>query len=159
MSERLRPILIAAAAAIAVAALGSSMTDIGPWYQGLRFPGWKPPDWLFGPAWTTIFALCALSAATAWRDARETAQREWMIGLFALNGFLNVLWSFLFFTARRPDWALIEVFALWFSILMLIGSLQRYSRPAAWMLVPYLAWVSFAAALNWAVVSMNAPFI
>lgn len=158
MIDRLRPILVAGAAAVAVAALGGSMTDIGPWYQSLRFPAWKPPDWLFGPAWTIIFALCALSAATAWRDAREPAQRDWMIGLFALNGFLNVLWSFLFFTAKRPDWALVEVFALWFSILLLIGTLQRYSRPAAWMLVPYLAWVTFAAALNWAIVSLNPSF-
>lgn len=153
-----KPILIALLAALLVATVGGTLTDIGPWYQSLQKPSWQPPDWLFGPAWTLIFALAAISAATAWRDAPRREDREWMIALFALNGFLNVLWSLLFFRLHRPDWALIEVGALWLSILVLILVLARYSRPAALLLLPYLAWVTFAAVLNWRVVQLNAPF-
>lgn len=149
------PVMVAAVAAILVASLGASVTDIGPWYQALRKPSWQPPDWLFGPAWTVIFACAALSAATAWRDARDDADREWLIGLFALNGFLNVLWSFLFFRMQRPDLALIEVGVFWLSILVLYLVVRPYSRTGSLWLLPYLAWVAFAAILNWAVVGLN----
>ncbi len=151
-------IAIAAAAAAFVATLGATMTELGPWYQNLRKPDWKPPDWLFGPGWTVIFALAALSAASAWRDAKERAQRDWILILFLANGSLNVLWSLLFFRAQRPDWSLIEVFFLWGSILVLIIYLARFSKQGAVLLVPYLAWVTFAGALNWSVVSLNGPF-
>ncbi len=155
---RLLPVIVAAGAAILVASVGATMTDIGPWYQGLAKPSWQPPDWLFGPAWTLIFSLAALSAVTAWRDAPDRAAREWMVGLFAVNGVLNILWSALFFRVRRPDWALVEVVFLWLSVLALILLLRRYSRPASLLLLPYLAWVAFAAVLNLAVVRLNAPF-
>ena len=108
-----KPVLVAAAVAIFIGVLGGTLTDTGPWYQNLRKPSWQPPDWLFGPAWTLIFALATVSAVYAWRDAQDRVQREWVIVLFALNGFLNVLWSTLFFALRRPDWALIEVAFLW----------------------------------------------
>jgi tryptophan-rich sensory protein len=155
---RLAPVAIAAAAAIAVAGVGALMTDLGPWYQSLRQPPWKPPDWLFGPAWTVIFALAAAAGVTAWRDAPDRASQERMLVLFALNGFLNVLWSLLFFRLHRPDWALVEVVFLWFSILLLIVVVGRYTKAAAALLAPYLAWVTFAAVLNRAVVELNAPF-
>jgi tryptophan-rich sensory protein len=112
MSERRgfwKPVLVAAAVAIFIAVLGGSLTDTGNWYQSLRKPSWQPPDWLFGPAWTLIFALATMSAVYAWRHAHDRRQRERVIGLFALNGFLNVLWSTLFFALRRPDWASVEV--------------------------------------------------
>jgi translocator protein len=151
--------MIAAVAAFAVAGLGALMTDLGPWYAHLRKPEWQPPDWLFGPAWTVIFALCALSGYLAWRNAPDRAGREWVIAVFALNGFLNVTWSALFFRLKRPDWALAEVALLWLSIVLLIVVVARYSRAAAALLVPYLAWVTFAAILNLAIVRLNGPFI
>lgn len=154
----LKPVLIAAAAAVFVGVLGGTLTDTGAWYQNLRKPSWQPPDWLFGPAWTIIFALATVSAVYAWRNAKDRAQRDWVIGLFALNGFLNVLWSTLFFKLRHPDWALLEVILLWLSILLPIVVFWRFSRPASLYLLPYLAWVTFAAILNLAVVRMNAPF-
>lgn len=153
-----KPVFVAALAAFMVAAIGTTVTDIGPWYQGLAKPSWQPPDWLFGPVWTIIFALAALSAATAWRDAPTREAREWVIVLFALNGFLNVLWSLLFFRLHRPDWSLMEVALLWLSIVLLIVVLRPISRTASNLLWPYLAWVSFAALLNWRVVELNAPF-
>ena len=153
-----KPVLVAAAVAIFIGALGGSLTDTGPWYQNLRKPSWQPPDWLFGPAWTLIFALATVSAAYAWRNAQNRVQRDWVIVLFALNGFLNVLWSTLFFAMQRPDWALIEVSFLWASILLPMIVFWRFAKPASLYLLPYLAWVSFAAFLNLTVVRLNAPF-
>jgi tryptophan-rich sensory protein len=153
-----KPIAVAAAVAIGIATIGGTLTDTGPWYQALKKPSWQPPDWLFGPAWTTIFALATMSAVSAWRAAKTRAQREWVIGLFALNGFLNVLWSMLFFALRRPDWALLEVVLLWLSILLPILVFWRLSRAASYYLLPYLAWVTFAAYLNLTIVRLNAPF-
>jgi tryptophan-rich sensory protein len=156
--EGRRPIVVAGLAALFVAVLGGTLTDIGPWYQNLAKPSWQPPDWIFGPAWTLIFALAAISAATAWRYAPRRETREWLVALFALNGFLNLLWSLLFFRMRRPDLAFIEVFLLWGSILVLILFLRRLSPTASLLLWPYLAWVTFAAVLNWAIVRLNGPF-
>jgi tryptophan-rich sensory protein len=152
------PSLVAAAAALLVAGLGATITELGPWYHGLRQPGWAPPDMAFGPAWTLIFALTALSGLTAWRSAAEQTTRESIIGLFALNGFLNLLWSFLFFRLQRPDWAAIEVLLLWASIGALMVACRQVSRTAAILLAPYLLWVTFAAVLNFEVVRLNAPF-
>jgi translocator protein len=153
-----KPVAIAAAVAIFIGVLGGTLTDTGLWYQSLLKPSWQPPDWLFGPAWTLIFALATASAVSAWRNAHDRVQREWVIGLFALNGFLNVLWSTLFFALKRPDWALIEVGFLWLSILLPMIVFWRFARPASLYLFPYLLWVSFAAFLNLTVVRLNAPF-
>ena len=152
-----KPVLIAAAAAVAVAVLGALMTDLGPWYRNLEQPPWKPPDAAFGPIWTTIFALAAAAGVMGWRRAPTRVERERLL-LFALNGFLNVFWSLLYFRLHRPDWSLYEVPFLWLSVLALIVLLARFARPAAWMLVPYLAWVATAAALNWQTVRLNGPF-
>ena len=157
-AQRARPVLVAAACALGVAVLGGLMTDLGPWYQQLRQPPWKPPDWAFGPIWTLIFALAAASGVTGWRTIGEPARREQLLLQFALNGFLNVLWSLLYFRLHRPDWALWEVPALWASVLWLILSLARSSTLAASLLVPYLVWVGTAAVLNWQTVQLNGSF-
>jgi tryptophan-rich sensory protein len=102
-------ILSAAAGASFAGVVGALVTDLGPWYYGLRFPPWKPPDRLF-------------------------------------------------FRLQRSDYALVEVGLLWLSIVLLIVVLRRYSKTANWLLVPYLAWVTFAAALNYSIVRLNAPF-
>ena len=151
-------ILSAAAGASFAGVVGELVTDLGPWYYGLRFPPWKPPDWLFGPAWTLIFACAATAGAYAWQGARTAAARAVILALFALNVAFNVLWSWLFFRLQRPDYALVEVGLLWLSIVVLIVVLRRHSKTVGWLLAPYLAWVTFAAALNYAVVRLNAPF-
>jgi benzodiazapine receptor len=157
-SGKSRAIATAALAATALAVLGALSTDIGTWYAGLHEPAWKPPDALFGPAWTLIYACAATAGVRAWTRTREGARREWILVAFALNGTLNVLWSLLFFRLHRPDWALMEVGALWASIVLLMWLLGRQARSAAWLLLPYLLWVSFAAALNASVVELNEPF-
>lgn len=156
--SRWKPVAAAAGAAVFVAVLGALSTDIGPWYRALAVPSWKPPDVLFGPAWTTIFALAALAGVIAWRRAKTKASRDGLLVLFAANAFFNVLWSLLFFRLQRPDWALAEVGLLWLSIAALMVHLGRIAHASAWLLAPYLAWVSFAAALNVAIVRLNAPF-
>lgn len=157
-SARLRPVLAAAAAATFIAVLGGTITDLGPWYQGLQKPDWQPPDLVFPIAWTTIYALSAAAGVIAWRRSPKGPEREWLIGLFALNGFLNLLWSLLFFRMQRPDWALVEVAFLWLSVVSLIIFTARRSRVSAGLLAPYLIWVSIAAVLNLDVVRLNAPF-
>ncbi|QLC24783.1 tryptophan-rich sensory protein [Parasphingopyxis algicola] len=152
------PILVAAVAAALVAFLGATITDLDGWYRTLEQPAWAPPGYMYGMAWTAIYALVALAAVTAWRNTPTTQASDMLIGLFALNGFLNILWSLLFFRAQRPDWALIELIALWISIAVLIAVCGRYSKIAALLLLPYLAWVTFAGALNWEVVQLNTPF-
>jgi translocator protein len=157
-TTRARAIGTAAACALAVAVLGALSTDLGTWYAGLKRPPWQPADVWFGPAWTLIFSLSALSAATAWRTMADARQRQTLLLLWSANAFFNVLWSLLFFRLHRPDWAQMEVGLLWLSIVALIVVSARASRTAAWLIVPYLAWVTFAAVLNNAVVALNAPF-
>ena len=152
------PVSVATVAALCVAALGATITDLGPWYQALEKPDWNPPDVVFPIGWTLIYACITISGITAWRQAPTAAGSEWVIGLFALNGFLNITWSLIFFRLQRPDWAFFELTLLWLSIIVLMIYCGRFSRSAAALLVPYLAWVSFAGALNWAVVDLNAPF-
>lgn len=153
-----KTILVAAAAAFGVALLGGLMTDIGPWYQALQKPAWQPPDWLFGPAWTLIFSLAALAGALAWWGSNSRVSRQNLLLWFVVNAFFNVLWSLLFFGLKRPDWALTEVFLLWASVAVLIYVCASRSKAAALALVPYLAWVTFAAFLNAAIVRLNGPF-
>lgn len=152
------PVVVAALAATGVAALGGTITDLGPWYESLRKPGWTPPPAAFPIVWTLIFALAAVGGVAAWRAAPSAKQSDTLIGLFALNGFLNVLWSLLFFRVQRPDWAFLELIFLEASILALIVYCGRFSRIAALLFVPYLAWVAIAGLLNWQVIQLNPPF-
>ncbi len=156
MTER-KPIYIAILLALVVGGLGGAATTIGPWYYGLAKPSWQPPDWLFGPVWTTIYVLTAIAGVKAWRRA-DTVQRRHYLGALLLNCVLNLLWSMIFFTSRRPDLALIEVVPLWLSVLLMAVLPWRYARASSWLLLPYLLWVAFAAYLNWTIVRLNAPF-
>lgn len=155
--SRRRALAVAVAGVTVVALLGGLATEIGPWYRALTKPSFQPPDWLFGPAWTAIFAAVAVAFADAW-CAAPASQRRRLIVAGLLNGALNVLWSVLFFKLRRPDWALGEVVLLWLSIAALIAIVRPWSRRASLLLCPYLAWVTFAAILNLAVVVLNSPF-
>jgi tryptophan-rich sensory protein len=149
---------VAGAVAVVAAMLGGIATDIGPWYYALRKPTWQPPDWLFAPAWTLIFGLCAWSGGAAWHAADPTTRIAAVVAPFAVNLIFNVAWSFLFFRARRPDWALYEVLGLWLSTLALVLAIWQVSVLAGLLLLPYLAWVSFATCLNWTIVRLNRPF-
>lgn len=151
------PVIVAVVLAVLVGGLGGAATDIGPWYFGLQKPSWQPPDWLFGPVWTTIYVLTAIAGVRAWRLG-NTGERRVFIAALALNIVLNILWSVLFFTVKRPDFALIEVVPLWLSVLLLMLVMRRYSMLSSLLLLPYLLWVGFAAYLNWTIVQLNGPF-
>jgi benzodiazapine receptor len=151
------PLMVAGGVAVVVAVLGGVLTVIGPWYENLNFPSWRPPNWLFGPAWTLIFTLTACAAAIAWNTA-PADKRALLVVLFGINAVLNVAWSGIFFRMRRPDLAFYEVMGLWLSILVLIVFIAGWSSTGALLLVPYIAWVSFAAYLNRTMVRLTAPF-
>ena len=162
---------VAAAIAVLVAGVGGLATDLGPWYRGLVQPPWKPPDVVFGPVWTLLYTLTAWAGARAWwaagfpadgggrggqgAAAQARRRQQAVLAAFLLNAVLNVLWSVLFFLARRPDWALIEIVLLTGSVLWLIALCARLDRLAARLLLPYLAWVLFAATVNAGVVRLN----
>jgi benzodiazapine receptor len=149
---------LSAAAGIVVAVAGGLLTETGAWYAGLRKPAWKPPDWAFGPVWTVIIILAVIAAALAWEAATTTGARAAILLALIVNSILNIAWSGFFFKLRRPDWALVEVALLWLSILALILVLGAASATAGWLLLPYLAWVSVAAFLNYRIVQLNKPF-
>jgi tryptophan-rich sensory protein len=143
---------------VLVAGLGAWLTELSPWYYALKRPSWQPPDWLFGPAWSVILGLASVSAYLAWRNAADRRDRIAIVVVFCVNGLFNILWSPLFFKLRRPDWSLLEVPFLWLSILASIVVLAPISAVASLLLAPYLAWVTFAAVLNFTVVRLNWPF-
>lgn len=149
---------VSAAVALVVAVAGGLLTEIGPWYHRLQRPSWKPPDWAFGPIWTVIFVMATIASALAWEAAPDANARWLVVAVLAINAVLNILWSAIFFKMKRPDWALVEVAALWLSILSLIIVLGRYSPTAGLLLLPYILWVSAAAVLNFQIVQMNKPF-
>lgn len=148
------PYLVAGLIALVVELLGGWLTELGAWYENLRKPSWQPPGWLFGPAWTLLFIMIAISAGLAWSES-PAAARPALLVLFGINAALNIAWSGLFFRARRPDLAFVEVIVFWMSIVALILAIWPHSQNAALLLVPYLAWVSFAAFLNWTVARLN----
>jgi translocator protein len=158
LSGRTAEIAVAALAVTAVAVVGGLMTEVGDWYESLKFPKLRPPNWLFAPAWTVIFAFIAASGVVGWEHAESPEARSRLVALFAVNAVLNALWSPLFFKMRRPDLALYELAVFWLSILALVIELSRLSSLAGWLIAPYLAWVTFAGWLNWRVVQLNKPF-
>lgn len=152
------PIVIAGTLALVTAIVGGSITVLDTWYYSLKQPGWAPADYMFGVIWTAIFALIAVAGVLAWEKARTRREVEISLGLFALNGFLNLGWSFLFFRMERPDLAFYELIALWLSVLVLIFFCGRFSKWSALLLAPYLVWVTIAGVLNYQVVQLNGPF-
>lgn len=151
-------IAVAGGAALALGVAGGLSTPLGPWYRDLRKPPWQPPDWLFGPAWTTILALAATAAVVAWRAAEDAGERADILVLFGVNAVFFLAWSPLFFVAKRPDWSLVEVVFLWASLVALVVGLWPIAPLASLLILPYLLWVTFAAWLNRAIVRLNAPF-
>jgi translocator protein len=121
------------------------------WYPALNKPWWTPPSWLFGPAWTVLYILMAIAAWLVWK----TGNAKTALILFFAQLLLNFAWSILFFGARSPGLGLIDVTAMWLAIAATIFAFAFKSRTAAFLMVPYLCWVSFAAALNAAIFMLN----
>ncbi|WP_313671718.1 TspO/MBR family protein [Sandarakinorhabdus sp.] len=154
MSEFNLPLASAIIWMVGLCLVGGLMTPRADWYARLRKPAWQPPGWAFGPGWTIILGLAAWAAVRAW-NAGDAAQQRDVLILFGVNGLFHLLWSPLFFKLQRPDWALIEVPFLWASVLAMVIGLWPIDSQAALLIMPYLAWVAFAASLNWKVVDLN----
>jgi tryptophan-rich sensory protein len=135
------------------AAIGAYFNP-GEWYATLNKPSWNPPGWVFGPVWTTLYAMMAVSAWLVWKKG-GFAQQRLPLTVFLVQLVLNALWSPLFFGLKMPGVALVEIVALWLAIAGTIGLFWRVDRVAAGLLVPYLAWVSFATVLNGTLWWMN----
>ncbi len=137
----------------AVAAFGSQFTP-GEWYEGLRRPPWTPPNWLFGPVWTALYAMMAVGAWLVWQRRRQHGARAALVAFLAQLLF-NAAWSWLFFGIHAVGLALLDILALIIAITVTMGLFFHVSRPAGWLLAPYLAWVLYASSLNAAIWVMN----
>jgi benzodiazapine receptor len=140
----------------AVAGIGSSATipSIADWYAGLRKPGWTPPAWLFGPVWTALYLSMAVAAWLVWRRVGLSGAAV-PLAVFGLQLALNLAWSIIFFGRNNIGLALVDIVLLWLAIVATIFAFRHVSVLAGWLLVPYLIWVTFAAALNFSIWSMN----
>jgi len=126
----------------------------GDWYAHLQKPTWNPPNWIFGPVWTTLYTMMAIAAWLVWKRGGFAGQRV-ALSLFLVQLFFNTLWSPLFFGLHHPALAFVDIALLWLALLGTVGAFWKARPPAGALLVPYLAWVTFASALNFAIWRMN----
>ena len=146
-------VLFAFVAAVVVTAVVGSLFSVsaGDEYLSLQRPSWAPPAWLFGPVWTVLYGMIALSGWLAWRSGAGRGE----LTLFGAQLVLNALWTPLFFGLGWYGFAFVEILVLWLAIVVLIVVFSWRSKAAALLLVPYLAWVSFAAALTLSITALN----
>ncbi|MBI2888503.1 MAG: tryptophan-rich sensory protein [Candidatus Liptonbacteria bacterium] len=141
---------------------GPSASSGQGWYAMLEKPALSPPNWVFGPVWTTLFALMGIALFLVWRKHSHILENvrmlhAWRLAMFAFafQLSLNVFWSMMFFGLQSPAGAFAVVVSLWLAILASILAFWKISPPAAWLLVPYILWVSFAGYLNYAIWMLN----
>jgi tryptophan-rich sensory protein len=158
MTARSRWIGLAAFVLVCLGAggLGAIATtpEIEGWYTTIAKPSWIPPDYVFGPVWTTLYVMMAIAAWMVWKRAGLTAAKL-PLALFAVQLVLNCSWSWIFFGMHQIGWAFAEIVILWLAILATTVAFFRCSPVAGGFFVPYLAWVSFALALNLAIWRLN----
>jgi benzodiazapine receptor len=140
--------------AAAAAGGGFASANAGEFYQLLVRPSWAPPAWVFGPVWTVLYALMAIAAWLVWRT-RGFRGAALALGLFVTQLVVNALWTWLFFTWRQGALAFVEIILLWMLIVATIVAFSCFSRIAAVLLLPYIAWVSLACALTYSTWQMN----
>lgn len=131
-----------------------SSVSVTTWYPALVKPALNPPSWVFGPVWTTLYALMGVAAFLVWKRPKSPA-RDLALAVFLGQLVLNGLWSFLFFGLQSPGLALIEFIILWGAIIATIMLFWKQYRPAAYLLAPYFLWVSFALYLNFEIWRLN----
>jgi len=150
-------LVIAIAIPLAVGATSSffTVTGVESWYQTINKPSWNPPNWIFGPVWTTLYIMMGVALFLVWKSESPQVIKKTAFILFAFQLVLNFFWSLIFFKLEKPGWAFIEIIALWLLILATIFAFARVNKTAAWLLVPYISWVSFAAILNYTIWKIN----
>jgi tryptophan-rich sensory protein len=146
-------LIIAILVAEAAGGIGAIFTTaaIPTWYATLSKPALNPPNWVFGPVWTTLFVLMGIAAFLIWKRGIDKEKVREALKIFLGQLSLNVLWSFIFFGLHNPGIAFLEIIFLWLAILATILSFHKISRAAAYLLIPYILWVSFASYLNFAI--------
>lgn len=125
------------------------------WYSAMEKPALNPPSWVFSPVWITLYALMGIAAFLVWRMGWGRKDVKIAVGVFGIQLFLNVIWSIIFFGLRSPGRAFIDIVLLWLAILATIIFFAKISKPAAWLLAPYILWVSFAGYLNYSIWILN----
>ncbi len=137
--------------------IGSIFTAsaIPGWYAGLEKPSFNPPNWIFGPVWTLLFLLMGISFYLIWNKGLKGKESKIAVIIFAIQLALNALWSIIFFGFHSPGVALVEIIFLWIAILFTITTFSKISKTAAYLLLPYILWVSFAAILNFSILIIN----
>lgn len=150
-------LIISIALPLAIGAVGSYFTipEISGWYQTINKPSWNPPNWIFGPVWTTLYVLMGIALYLVWKTPNSIGNKKIAVSLFIIQLGLNFLWSVIFFSLHQPGWALVEIILLWIFILLTIFSFSPINKISAWLLVPYICWVSFAMILNYAIWQLN----
>lgn len=143
------PLLVGASSGWATA------QGVREWYPSLVKPPFNPPAWVFGPVWTLLYVLMGVAFFLVWRRVSTSPTAAKAMAAFGVQLFLNFLWSFFFFWAQAPGWAFAEILLLWLALLWTVVLFFRESRVAGGMLVPYLAWVTFASVLNGAIWVLN----
>jgi tryptophan-rich sensory protein len=138
--------------------IGSIFTApaVRTWYPTLIKPSFKPPNWLFAPVWTALFLLMGIAMFLVWSQRAEAPkERRRAITIFFVQLFFNILWSIMFFGLKTPLLGFIVIIILWVLILATIIRFFKISKPAGWLLIPYILWVSFASILNLAILVLN----
>jgi translocator protein len=150
-------LIISIAIPLLIGFAGGTFTsaEIPNWYATLNKPSWQPPNWLFGPVWTTLYILMGIALYLVWKADANASLKQTAILLFAIQLILNFFWSIIFFNQHQIGWALVEIIVLWILILLTIFSFSKINNTAAWLLVPYISWVSFAAILNYTIWQLN----
>jgi tryptophan-rich sensory protein len=152
-SRRLIALVLFVVVSLSAGMIGSQFPP-GDWYRGLEKPSWNPPDFLFAPVWTLLYILMGVAVWLVWTRG-EKGQRHLPLSVFAVQLVVNALWSWLFFGIRRPDLAFIDILVMWVLICATIVLFWKVKRSAGLLLIPYLAWVSFATALNFQLWRLN----
>lgn len=137
--------------------IGSIFTSssIPTWYAGIAKPIFSPPNWVFGPVWTTLFALMGIALFLVWRKGFDKKEVRMAVLVFGLQLALNISWSIIFFGLENPGLAFAEIIFLWISIVATIISFYKIDKTAGYLLIPYILWVSFAAFLNYSIWVLN----
>lgn len=124
-----------------------TISAIPGWYQTIQKPVWNPPNWVFGPVWTTLYILMGIAMYMIWTQPR-THLRQRALYLNAAQLVLNFFWSLIFFNLHAIGWALLEIVLLWGLIVWTMFAYDKVYKPAAWLMLPYIVWVTFATILN-----------
>lgn len=140
---------------VALISVPFTIASIPTWFATLNKPSFSPPNWIFAPVWTILYLMMGTSAYFVWVKGLKNKKVKTALGYFLIQLFFNFLWSILFFGLHSALLALFDILLLWLAIAVTIIKFYKISKPASYLLIPYLLWVSFATILNFSIVILN----